>query len=126
MNHKLSKVKLSLAVIVLLTAVAGFTSCEKYTFTPPAVDPDYPWSLQADIQPIFNAKCIDCHAGSTAPNLVSDKSWKSLTNGGYVNLPAETSKLYVQVTESSSHIPKTTDVEKQKILYWIEQGAKNN
>jgi hypothetical protein len=126
MNHKLSKVKLSLAVIILLMAVAGFTSCEKYTFTPPAVDPNYAWSLQNDIQPIFNSKCIDCHGGSLSPNLSSGKSWNSLTKGGYVGLPAETSRLYVQISTNSSHIPKTSDVEKQKILYWITQGAKNN
>ena len=125
MNHKLSKVKLSLAVMLLLMAFAGFTSCEKYTFNPPAVDPNTEWSLKDDIQPIFNAKCIDCHAGALSPDLRSDKSWNSLTKGGYVNLPAETSRLYAKIT-SSSHTAKTSDAEKLKILYWIEQGAKNN
>jgi hypothetical protein len=126
MNHKLSKVKLSLAVVVLLMAIAGFTSCEKYTFTPPEVDPNYAWSLQTDIQPIFSANCIACHGGALSPDLRSGKSWNSLSKGGYVNLPAETSRLYVQISTNSSHIPKTSGVEKQKILYWITQGAKNN
>jgi len=126
MNQKVSKVKLSLAVVVLLMAVAGFTSCEKYTYTPPAVDPNYAWSLKDDIQPIFSSKCISCHGGGLSPDLRSDKSWNALTKGGYVNLPAETSRLYVQISANSSHIPKTSDVEKQKILYWITQGAKNN
>lgn len=126
MNHKLIKVKLSLAVVALLMAIAGFTSCEKYTFTPPEVDPNKAWSLKDDIQPIFNAKCISCHGGSKSPDLRSGKSWNALTTGGYVNLPAETSELYVQISANSSHIPKTSDVEKQMIFYWIEQGAKNN
>ena len=125
MNHKLSKVKLSLAVILLLMAVAGFTSCEKYTFTPPAVDPNKEWSLKDDIQPIFDAKCISCHGGSKSPDLRSGKSWNALTTGGYVNLPAETSRLYTKIT-GSSHTAKTSDVEKQEIFYWIEQGSKNN
>jgi hypothetical protein len=125
MDHKLSKVKLSLAVIMLLMAVAGFTSCEKYTYNPPAVDPNTEWSLKDDIQPIFDSKCISCHAGATSPDLRSGKSWNALTKGGYVNLPAETSRLYAKII-GSSHTAKTSDVEKQKILYWIEQGAKNN
>ena len=126
MNQKASKVKLSLAVVILVMSVAGFTSCEKYTYAPPAVDQNYEWSLKDDIQPIFNAKCISCHGGGLAPDLRSDKSWNSLTKGGYVDLPAESSTLYVQISTNSSHIPKTSDVEKQKILYWIEQGANNN
>jgi len=126
MNQKVSKVKLSLAVVVLLMAVAGFTSCEKYTYKPPEVDPNYEWSLAEDIQPIFDAKCTECHDGGLAPNLSSGNSWEALTDGGYVELPAESSVLYVQITQNSSHIPKTSDVEKQKILYWITQGAQNN
>jgi hypothetical protein len=126
MNQKVSKVKLSLAVVVLLMAIAGFTSCEKYTYNPPAVDPNKEWSLKDDIQPIFTSKCISCHGGALSPDLRSGNSWNSLTKGGYVNLPAETSRLYVQITTKSSHIPKTSDVEKQEILYWITQGAKNN
>jgi hypothetical protein len=126
MNQKVSKVKLSLAVAVLLMAIAGFTSCEKYTYTPPAVDPNYPWSLQNDIQPIFTANCVSCHGGGLSPNLTSGKSWTSLTKGGYVNLPAETSRLYVQISTNSSHTPKTSDAQKKMILYWITQGALNN
>jgi hypothetical protein len=126
MNQKVSKVKLSLAVVVLLMAIAGFTSCEKYTFTPPEVDPNKAWSLKDDIQPIFSAKCVSCHGGALSPDLRSGKSWDALKKGGFVDLPAETSELYVQVAAKSSHIPKTSDVEKQMILYWITQGAKNN
>jgi hypothetical protein len=126
MNQKVRKARVILASAILVIALAGFASCEKFTFTPPAVDPNYAWSLSADIQPIFNANCITCHGGTQAPDLRTGKSYNALTKGGYVNLPGETSKLYVQITTNSGHVPKTTDTEKQKILYWINQGAKNN
>jgi hypothetical protein len=125
MNQNVRKTRVILAIAILIIALAGFASCEKYTFIPPAVDPNYEWKLSEDIQPIFNANCISCHGGTTAPDLRQGKSYNSLTRGGYVNLPGETSRLYVKIT-SSSHLPRTTDTEKQKILYWINQGAKNN
>ena len=125
MNHKVKKVRRNLPVIALLIAVAGFISCEKYTFTPPTVDPSATWSFQADIQPIFNANCITCHGGSLTLDLREGKSYNALTKGGYVNPPAETSRLYAQLT-SSSHIARSTETDRLKILYWIAQGAKNN
>ena len=125
MNQNVRKTRVILAVMVLIIALAGFASCEKFTFTPPAVDPNYEWSLSPDIQPIFNANCTTCHGGTQVPDLRSGKSYNALHKGNYVNLPAETSKLYLKITESS-HVARTTDDQKLKILYWIEQGAKNN
>lgn len=112
--------------ILLIPVVLAITvSCEKYTYTPPAVDPDYAWSLQNDIQPIFNSSCISCHGGSVAPDLRSGKSWNSLSKGGYVNLPAEESRLYRKM-KASDHKARSTESEKLKVLYWIKQGANNN
>jgi hypothetical protein len=125
MNQNVRRTRVILASAILIIALAGFASCEKYTFIPPAVDPNYEWKLSEDIQPIFNANCVTCHGGTTAPDLREGKSHNSLTRGGYVNLPGETSRLYVKIT-SSGHAPRSTDTEKQKILYWINQGAKNN
>jgi len=119
------KIKFLFAVILLLASVAGFYSCEKYKFIPPAVDPSATWHLQADIQPIFNASCISCHGGALAPDLREGKSYQSLTKGGYVALPAESSKLYATMKEAS-HLPRSTETERLKILYWITQGAQNN
>ncbi len=126
MNQNVRKTKVILATAILIIALAGFASCEKYTFTPPAVDPNYEWKLSTDIQPIFNGICITCHGGTQSPDLRTGKSYNSLTKGGFVKLPGETSGLYLQITTVSSHIPKTTDTEKLKILYWINQGPKNN
>ena len=112
-------------VLVLIVAMGGLSSCEKVSFAPPAVDPNAVWHFQTDIQPIFTANCIGCHNSNRLPDLREGKSYLSLTKGGYVKLPAATSRLYIRIT-TGDHVPRTTDVNKLKILYWITQGAQNN
>ena len=101
-------------------------SCEKYTFDPPKVDPNVPLSFQTDIAPIFTAKCAGCHGGGLNPDLRAANAYNSLNNGNYFNR-AETDKsiIYTKLYESS-HNPKASEGEKQKILVWIIQGAENN
>jgi hypothetical protein len=112
--------------LVLLAVVGGISSCEKNTYSLPAVDQNQAWHLQADIQPIFNANCIPCHNGSKSPDLRSDKSYNALTKGGYVKLPGETSRLYIHMSSNTDHIPRSSSSDKLKVLYWINQGALNN
>ena len=122
------KVKLSWTVVAALIIPAGmllFSSCEKYAYQLETVNPEEPVLFQTQIQPIFSDNCITCHKGSRNPDLRDGNSYSSLTTGGYVNLPAETSKLYSQVI-SGSHTSFTLDAEKQLILIWIDQGALNN
>jgi hypothetical protein len=127
MNQKAKKVKQTLVAVILLAAFTGFTSCEKYSFLPPAVNPNEIWHFQGDIQPIFSAKCTSasCHGGAISPNLTSGKSYNALTKGGLVITPAETSRLYVKMN-GSEHLPRSTQADRLKVLYWIEQGALNN
>lgn len=125
MYRKNRKLLRAFSAVVLVASVCWLSSCEKYTYTPPAVDPDATWLLSADIQPIFNSNCISCHGGATSPDLREGKSYRALTSGNYVTAPAETSKLYQTMT-GSSHSARSTDTEKLKVLYWITQGAKNN
>jgi len=110
---------------VFVISVSVFVSCEKYSYEPPAVDPNATWHFQTDIQPIFTANCIACHNGSLAPDLRDGKSYLALTKGNYVAKPAESSRLYSKMT-SSSHTARSSDTEKLKVLYWINQGALNN
>jgi hypothetical protein len=127
MNHRIDKIRQILVALVLIAAVEGFSSCEKYSFSPPAVDPNQIWHFQTDIQPIFNANCVTCHNGvKQFPDLRNGKSYLALTKGGFVTLPGETSRLYHQMSTNSEHIPRTTDLEKLKVLSWINQGALNN
>ena len=125
MNHKVNKTRQILVAFILLAVITGFSSCEKYSYTPPAVDPNATWHFQTDIQPIFTANCITCHGGLQAPNLTNGKSYLALTTGGFVNRPAETSKLYSKMI-SSGHTARSSDADKLKVLYWITQGALNN
>jgi hypothetical protein len=126
MNRKTDKVRHILVALVLIAAVGGFSSCEKYSYPIPKVNPDITVHFETEIQPIFSSNCVSCHGGAQFPNLSEGKSYNALTKGGYVTLPGETSKLYHQLTTNSDHIPRTTDTEKLKILYWINQGALNN
>ena len=125
MSQKLKRIRQFMAAVILSAAFVGISSCDKYSYPPPVVDEEQTWSLQTDIQPIFNDKCIECHKGNRPPDLREGKSHTSLTEGGYVELPGETSELYLKIT-SGDHIPRSTDTEKQMILFWINQGALNN
>jgi hypothetical protein len=129
MNQKVKEIRQIIVAFVLLAAISGFSSCEKFSYKLPDVDPNATWKLSTDIQPIFNSNCIACHSGSQAPDLRSGKSFQSLTTGGYVNISVpESSTIYVKI-ESSTHrarTPDMTDNDRKKILYWITQGALEN
>jgi hypothetical protein len=125
MNQKLNKIRQILAAILLIAAVEGFSSCEKYSFTLPVADPDMTVYYQAQIQPIFTASCIQCHNGTQSPDLRDGKSYNFLTSRGYVNQPGETSRLYLKMI-SAEHSPRSTTNEKSLVLNWINQGALNN
>lgn len=112
-------------VVFIVLSAAFFTSCEKYSYQVEVVDPVVPVLFQTEIQPIFTANCITCHRGSRAPDLRDGNSYKSLTEGGFVTQPAESSELYT-IFESASHTSRALPAEKQKILIWIQQGALNN
>jgi hypothetical protein len=119
-------VKQLMAALVIIAAIGGLASCEKYTYMPVVINPVDTVHFEAEIQPIFDAKCISCHTSIRNPDLREGKSYESLTSGGYVNKPGETSRLYLHMTTSSAHIPRSSDAEKQKVLIWINQGAHNN
>lgn len=125
MNQKLNRIRQILIAFVLLAVITGISSCEKYTYTPPAVDPNATWLFQTNVQPIFTANCVTCHGGAKTPDLRDGKSYLALTKGGFVTSPAESSKLYSKMV-GSEHSPRSTDAEKLKVLYWITQGALNN
>jgi hypothetical protein len=125
MNHKFRSIRQILAALILIGAVAGFSSCEKYSYAPPSINTADTVHFNTEIQPIFTAKCLTCHGTLRAPDLRVGHSFEALTNLGFITPPGLTSGLYVKLT-TGDHIPRTTDLEKQKFLVWINQGAKNN
>ena len=107
---------------MFLTALL-LSSCEKVVYPPIEAPTDVSYS--ADIQPIFDAKCISCHAGSLSPDLTPEVSYEELMNGGYVDTINPPNSLLMQQLYGS-HDARATETEKQSILVWIEGGALNN
>jgi hypothetical protein len=126
MNQRLNMLRQLLAAFIVLAAIGGFSSCEKYSYIPEVIDPVVPVYFQTQIQPIFNKNCITCHGAIKAPDLRDGHSYNALTEGGYVDQPGTSSLLYLQMTSDRDHIPRSSDEEKQLVLIWINQGALNN
>jgi hypothetical protein len=128
MNPKIKELRQSLVAVIILAAIAGFTSCEKVSIKPEPFNASNPWSFKTDIQPIFNNICAtaSCHGAAKSPNLSAGKAYNSLTKGGYVNAPYATSRLYLQMDNlhPTSSFSATND--RLKIQNWVLQGAKNN
>jgi hypothetical protein len=125
MKNQILKRSASGIMISLLVSLF-IISCEKYTFDPPTVDPNIPLSFQTDIIPIFTANCAGCHGGSIAPDLRAANAYSSISSGNYINLgEPDKSRIYSKLLETS-HSAKASEIEKQKILVWIIQGAQNN
>jgi hypothetical protein len=124
MNSKL-KVFTRLFAALVVFAIGGLVSCEKYSWVPEKINPVDTVYFQTEIQPIFTNNCASCHTQNNLPDLRAGKSWQSLTTGGFVNQPGSSSKLYTKMT-SSGHTARSTDSDKQLVLIWINQGALNN
>ncbi|MDR2888002.1 MAG: hypothetical protein LBV26_08415 [Bacteroidales bacterium] len=110
----------------IAAAITCFIACEKrsYVVKGPEVSLDTV-SFSGVIQPIFDAKCVSCHGGATAPDLRADNSHKALAGGNYATLPAGESALYKAIV-NNFHTPFTVQAEKDSIFSWISQGAKDN
>ena len=115
---------------VILFAVCGLASCTYYTndYNPLEVPDDV--SFDADIIPIFEARCNDagCHNGSIAPDLRRDVAYVNLIKGGYVTdvNDAENNILYQKIDDGGSMYVYATDLDRAYIEKWIEEGALNN
>jgi len=127
MNQKFNLIRQILTAFILVALFTGISSCEKYSYPLPSVSLVDTLHFSTDIQPIFTANCITCHGAAKAPDLRPDKSYLALTNGGYVNVPAEaeTSLLYTIII-SAGHESRSSSADKQKVLIWIKQGSLNN
>lgn len=131
--------KKSCVFIALFTFLLAISSgCEKASIDLGSGDTPYNPSapldsvrFSADIIPIFNTNCVSCHApGSTSPDLTPANAYNSLVAipGQYINLAnPPSSLLYTYLSQpTSSHYGAATQAEQEKILTWIQQGAKNN
>ncbi len=125
MNQKFKVKRQLLAGVALVALIAGISSCEKYSFLPPQINPVDTIYFSTVIQPIFTDNCITCHGALRAPDLREGKSYEALKSGGFVTQPGDQSLLYLQLNKSD-HEARTSDLEKLQILTWINQGALDN
>lgn len=109
--------------LVFFSCLVFTSACEKNSYTIDAGDPGTPVLFKTQIQPVFDANCIRCHGSGRVPDLRAANSYNSLTQAGLVSQPAESSKLYKMVNSGHGNLPLA---DRFKILYWIQQGAKNN
>jgi len=122
---------------VLFAIAASWAGCEKdYVYVAPP--PQGTMSLSADIQPILTAHCAvsGCHDGNFYdPDLRAGYSLTAMFNisGCIDTLNPPNSDLYVRINaqagapgfmpDGGNRLPQS-DI--NKVLLWIEQGAKNN
>jgi hypothetical protein len=128
--------------VLLVLIVLFWNSCKKEKAPVPAPVPvscNLPEqvSYANNIQPVFNAHCIDagCHSGANPGghlNLETSVSYTQLmkSGSGYIDtLKPEFSVLYSQMNSASNPMPKTGKLDDCTIglvLKWIQQKAKNN
>jgi hypothetical protein len=113
----MQRIKSVMVFIMVFFGLIMFYSCEKVTIKPSV-------SFSDGVVPIFESKCISCHAGSKNPNL-KDHAYKSLKDGGYINfIEPEKSLLYIKLT--TTHTNRINASETQIVLQWLNLGALDN
>lgn len=88
-------------------------------------------SYAADIQPIWNQSCVNCHQGNEPPDLRAQNSFNVLLNDGWV-IPGDpdASILFRSLRgEGASLMPPGNPLTSQRInlvRQWILEGAQDN
>lgn len=121
---------------VLILIMALFIGCSDMGKKAPVVNnpPDTTVSYSADIQPIFNSRCVGCHVGAIQGGLRLDNYSFLLLGGnsGPVVVPFEPdSSILVQRIEGIlPRMPLVGDPLTQEqidlIRQWIVEGAEDN
>jgi hypothetical protein len=86
-------------------------------------------SYSGEIQPIWNAKCMPCHAaGAALPILAAGKSYQSLMSmpGMVDTINPGNSVLYLEMKPGGGMSNYCKKANADSVYKWIRQGAKNN
>jgi hypothetical protein len=124
MSKKICKQKKLVILPLFLVIVAA---CEKVVFEPVEI-PTEEVSFAADIQPIWDAKCVSCHPPTKDLDLTENQAYDELVPD-YVTVADSadpTNSALYRTLVGSSHASRTSDAEKATIQKWISQGAPNN
>jgi hypothetical protein len=117
-------------MVVICASLALLTACEYDIVVPekaPPVIVGDTISYSQDIQPIFTAKCIQCHPSVWKPDLTGANSYNALINGDYViSEDPDNSFLYVKCKPGGSMSTYCSAEQLALIRRWIIAGVKNN
>jgi hypothetical protein len=117
---------------IILIGLVFIFACTSKTIQPPAVPPSTDTiSFSKDLLPVFTGSCATsaaCHAtGGHAPDLSAANAYSAIVPA-YINTGnPSASEIYTVVKPGGimgSYYPSGKDP--NEILYWIQQGAKNN
>lgn len=129
MSQKINFTKHIIAASLLIFSAVAFVSCDKYSWDPPKFDPNTPVSFKNDIIPILstaygpeNKSCKDCHYSGNL-DFTPINAYETMGNYIDVNNP-ESSEIINKLYDS--HDGRCSEINKQKILAWIKQGALEN
>jgi hypothetical protein len=123
---------LGINIGIVIGMIILFGSCQWVTIDLPEVSipQDKVVSFSAEIQPIFEAKCVDCHGVSSPPNgvdLTSEHAYNTIQTKELADtVNPEASIIYVHPSPTGTHFSKYSNEQAAYVLKWIEQGAKNN
>ena len=105
-----------------ILSLVTFFSCEKETIVPVNYK-DMDFSFSKDIQPIIDNTCLNCHTFFTKGD-----SYDELKSKGWITTDTtktENSRLY-DVAIGHNEVGRLTNKERDYLIYWMKQGAKDN
>jgi len=126
---------LAIAIVVilaLLVAACGATATPTAVPVPtkaPAAGAAATASFAKDVLPIFQKNCTRCHGGSSPKAGITLDSFQNVTKSGKVTAGnADKSPIYTLTKSGTMPFggPKLSDADVQKIMDWINAGAKDN
>jgi hypothetical protein len=127
---RIFSIYIGVLLLMLLTLISG---CYYDKIEPEPVEPlPTNVSLKSQLVPLFKTNCAasGCHdaEGSHDPSLVENKAYNALLLGNFVNVQnPENSVLYIQVkTDNMPPDKPLSTKEKNLILVWIKEGARDN
>jgi len=115
--------KPGVAIISSLIVLFIFASCEKETLNTGGWAKNV--AFQKDVLPMFQV-CTDCHGSGSNFDLTSANAYNSLIEGALVNITAPEESQLIKTLNGSAHSSYLNQEQKNIILGWINEGAKNN
>ena len=126
MNQRRKKIQ----VLAMFIFLVFLSACEYDYFTYDVTPAPDNVSFSGDIVPIFDKSCNmgGCHNGNgPSPDLTPAGAYDDLWAENLIDtVTPENSELYVKLVGPGTHDGRSDPNQRNLILAWIEQGAKDN